>query len=200
MGGGGDRSGDGDVGERREVVQRQALGVQQRRQLAVPDAALDGDRPGRTVDRHDTVEGGHRDHVAVGVGDMAEAVPAAGGMHAPTVGPRAAVTICWTCATVDGRWMRSAAKVRFPAQLRVVVNISVVVHRRSPYDERRTRAGTRRRAPVRRRMPTRERSTNRRVSRRSRRRARRGWLPDGRAWPLPSLPPPLRFQRRRPGC
>ena len=84
--GGGDRSGDGDVGERREVVERQALGVQQRRQLAVPDAALDGDRPGRTVDRHDTVEGGHRDHVAVGVGDMAEAVPAAGGMHAPTVG------------------------------------------------------------------------------------------------------------------
>ena len=42
----------------------------------------------RTVDRHDTVECGHRDHVAVGVGDVAEAVPAAGGVDAPIGGMR----------------------------------------------------------------------------------------------------------------
>ena len=82
----GDRPCHGDVWKRGQVVQRQTLAVQCRRQFAVSDPALHRDRASGAIDRDDAVETGHHDQIAIGVGDGREAVSAAGGVNSATVG------------------------------------------------------------------------------------------------------------------
>ncbi len=56
MGGGGASSGDGNVRERGEIVEREAFGVEERGELAVGDAGVDGDGASLGVERDDFVE------------------------------------------------------------------------------------------------------------------------------------------------
>ena len=56
VGGGGAGSGDGDVRQRGEIVEREAFGVEKRGELAVGDAGIDGDGAGLGIERDDFVE------------------------------------------------------------------------------------------------------------------------------------------------
>src|ERR1039458_1499636 len=53
--GGAAGSGDGDVGERSQVVQRKTLAVEVWAELAIRDARIDGHRAGGWVERHHLV-------------------------------------------------------------------------------------------------------------------------------------------------
>ena len=75
---GGDGSGDGDVRERREVVEGVTLLVEPGRELAVGDASADGDGAGSLVDRHGG-EGFERNLILGAVGDAVEGVAGAEG-------------------------------------------------------------------------------------------------------------------------
>ncbi len=75
VGPGGAGARDRDVRQRREVVQREPGLVEERRQVAVPDAPVDGDGHGRAVDLDVPWQPGERDQVTVGVGDGVEGVP-----------------------------------------------------------------------------------------------------------------------------
>ena len=67
-------AGDGDVGQRSEVVQGVTLGVQDRTELAVGDARFDGDGGmiGASIEAHDLVETLRGDQIAGCVGDGVE--------------------------------------------------------------------------------------------------------------------------------
>ena len=72
MGGRCTRTGHRDVRQRREVGQCPAVLVQPRRQLAVPDPAVDRDRSRLRVELDDSLKRRRATRVAVGVGNRVE--------------------------------------------------------------------------------------------------------------------------------
>ena len=71
------RTGDGDVGQGREVVQREPLLVERGAQLAVAHARLDGYRARCGIQRDDAIHLTEREEIDGAVGDPVEAVPRA---------------------------------------------------------------------------------------------------------------------------
>ncbi len=70
-------SGDGNVRERGEIVEGEAFGVEERGELAVGNAGVDGDGAGVGVERDDFVERLEGEESVFAVGDIVEAVAGA---------------------------------------------------------------------------------------------------------------------------
>ena len=70
-------SGDGNVGKRGEIVEGEAFGVEERGELAVGDAGVDGDGASLGVERDDFVERLQGEESVFAVGDVVEAVAGA---------------------------------------------------------------------------------------------------------------------------
>ncbi len=80
VGRGGAGSDDGDVGQGREVVDGEALGIEPGSELAIRDACADGDGVGDGIDRHG-VECFDGDLIEVAVGDGVEGVAGTEGLE-----------------------------------------------------------------------------------------------------------------------
>ena len=65
-------AGNGDVRQRREVMQSEPDGIQRAAQLPVADAPVHGQGPGRAVQEEDARHPGQRDELARRIGDVVE--------------------------------------------------------------------------------------------------------------------------------
>ncbi len=74
MGGGRAGAGNGNVGQRGQIVERKALVVEIRTQLSIGDAGFDGDPAPLRIEGHHLVQTGQRDQPVGAVGDAVEAV------------------------------------------------------------------------------------------------------------------------------